>query len=219
MYQAKYAKTIYSETERVALLNTIIKLKLNDFVRDWVFFKMLFETGRRNLETRMTRMQDIDLAKGTWFIPKEHNKVKRDRIVILSEELKEVLRKYVDEYSHKFRTNDKGETFIFYSGRGRTKKEHIPYFYPYLRFYKYLEAAGMGKIAYTDVSGRKRRVHRIHDCRRSYCNKVFQWANENRISLAEVARITDHRNLETLNDFYLELSETELQKRFNERKK
>lgn len=210
---------VYTDQERTMLLNKIIELKLPHFTRDWVFFKLLFETGRRNTETRMTRLQDLDIDHNKWFIPKEHNKVKRDRLVLISDDMAFILRQYIKEYQSWFRTNENGETYIFYSARDKGNKNNTPYFYPYIRFHRYLEAAGLGRIACVDSRGHKLRQYRIHDVRRTFTNEVIEFGRRMGLNIFEMARLTDHSDINTLNKHYAEISTIALQNEFNNDRK
>lgn len=51
--------------------------------------KILLYTGQRRGEIRLTEWKEIDLVKGTWFIPAEKNKSDRDHYVILSPSVSE----------------------------------------------------------------------------------------------------------------------------------
>lgn len=216
-----YPKEIYSQQEEQLLLDTILKLKKPHFMRDYVFFKLLFATGRRNTETRMTRIRDLqlDISPARWTIPAEHNKCRRTRIVILPDNVRELLQEYIKEYAAQFRTDVQGETYIFYSVRDRSNQKQVPYFYPYLRFHDYLKAAGLYRVAYIDARGHNMSARRIHDTRRSFCNKVFKTGKKFGWSMAEMARVTDHKDINVLNDFYLELSETRLQEEYQKAQK
>ena len=129
------------------------------------------------------------------------------------------LLKHLREYKEWFRTNEQGETFIFFSARDRDNPNQTPYFYPYLRFHKYIEAIGLGRIAAVDSRGHKLHQYRIHDTRRSFSAEVIEFGRKHNLNIFEMARLTDHQDINTLNRHYAEISTIKLQHEFNKERK
>lgn len=138
----------------------VMKLSVSE-ARD--FFLLALWTGVRRQTVLSMRWDEIDIEAGVWLIPAEKEKTKRDVIVYLSEEAREVLK----------RRKSHAESEYVLPSPGGSKSGH--YTEPKAAWRKVCEEAGLSDL-------------RIHDLRRT----LGSWMAEGGASLQIIGKALGH---------------------------
>lgn len=196
----------FEEEELNKLLEAISSTaKTNkEWFRDYVIIRLCAYLGLRISECLSIKEERIDFKKRILIIPAELTKTRTEQTVYLHDKAYYLLKDYIKKNKHRFR-----QGYLFYSttqnsyhlkrqGFGRKVREI------------YLKLAGLDEVIDTDLGGNKRRRLRVHALRAYFCTKVFRENPDKRLN--DIALVTRHKSLDTLNQHYIKINSIDQQK-------
>lgn len=192
---------IPTEQEHNLISQTIIasKSKAKTNIRNWTILQISSKLGLRLNEILHLKIGDFDFTQKTLTLRPEITKNKQETTIWLPEKVVIIIQQYIDLF--------KPKDYLFYS-RWHPDRPIAKCTFQ-VAWHKYLKEAQLDMIKYIDKKGRNRRKICFHATGRTFfINKLFQ-ANKTR-NLAELARITRHKSIQCLNDYYLQFNEKDL---------
>lgn len=193
----KYKSYIYSNAELKKIFDVIDNRKYGCYHKNTynvlpVLFRILYCCGLRISETLNLKLKNIDLENGIIAVYEAKNN--NDRLVVLSDELKNIC----VEYSNQMHTNTSDEDYFFY-----TKDSKISITKSTLRksFRNILNLAGIEKS--------KQNNPRIHDFRHTFavnCLKNFVKENKNLTAYLPILKTYMGHSKFKSTEYYLKLT-------------
>lgn len=214
-FTPKSIKKCYTEQQQKTLLQTVMALKRPEYIRDFVYLKLLFETGIRSGAEGLTiTMQSCRLEENPpkIYVAWSYSKTGVEKEILLSKVMADLLREYIKEFNSRFKTGTNGSTFIFYPGRDYDNKGNTVYHMDFQeRWYYYRKKAGLDEVAYVTETGRKYRRFRLYDTRRTFIKKLRDKNPD--LKLEELSMVTFHKSLDVLRNHYLEIDGEAIRKK------
>ncbi len=206
-YMPKYLKKCFTKEQKAKLLKTILELKRPEYIRDYIYLKLLFATGIRSASeglTVTTQHLKLDQEPAVLNVPYSYSKTGQPKEIILTKEIAGLLKKFIEEFKLRFQTDHKGNTFIFYPYKKWSNRRTRVYYMSFVeRWYLYRKEAGLDDIAHVSENGKRYRGLRLYDTRRTFIKELRE-KNPN-LKIEELAQVTFHKTLDVLQHHYLEI--------------
>ena len=196
-----------TETEYIKIKNAILNYprrnKPETNRRDYLIFLLGSLSGMRINEILKIRLEHINWERRTITIPAENSKNCREGFIYLCDTLISELNRYIQEF--------KPKDYLFYSLSNNsinrnTKLDTCGFGF---NWRSYIAHAGLQKMEYIDKQGQPRYKIRFHSATRTYfINNLFK-INPNR-NIADLSRLTRHRSIQCLYDYYLRFNDLQL---------
>lgn len=185
-------------------------------VRDLVIYSVLRYTGARIGEVLRMNLNQFDFAENVWTIPSENSKNGYEQKVFLIPMLRNMLKKYVELYNHKFK-----EGFLMWPmWKAKSKKKDSRHLDPCswrLQHKIYLQKAGLLEQIGIRKDGSPRYARNTHSIRSTYAIKTWkELVAPGKISPLEAKELTRHRSIKSYLHYVenLGLIQEEVQKRW-----
>jgi integrase/recombinase XerD len=176
-----------SDEEFFRLIKSFDNSKFHEF-RDCTIIYLLFDTGMRISETLSIKLEDVDLAKKTIFLPADNTKGDKNRVVFFSQEMTKNLKRWL-AFKDRYRDSD----FLFCTNKGNSL--HVNNFEK--NFRDYAERVGL------------KNVH-PHVLRNNFAKRFLM----NGGSIYALSRILGHSSVVVTEKAYLDLNDEDLRQKY-----
>lgn len=174
--------------------------------RDWTIFKTASMTGMRLSEVLNLNIKWIDWNNNTITIPAELNKNRIQSTIWMCPALQVILKNYIKTESDNIL---KGYLFCSKNSRTIPEQPQISSIYWQYAWKEYLTMAGLYEHTFINKSGKPMQKIRFHTATRTYfINRLFK--SNPGVNLADLSRITRHRSMQCLYDYYLRFNDLKL---------
>jgi len=175
--------------------------------RDYTIFLLTSSTGLRIDETLKIRLEHINWERRTINIPAENSKNREENFVWINDNLLTIINEYLLNFAP--------ETWLFFNLSNRlksnSKQSRITKMAFNMNWRRYLTFAGLNEVKFISKGGVKLHKIRFHSASRTYfINNLFR-ANPER-NITELSRITRHKSIQCLYDYYLRFNDLQLWK-------
>jgi len=160
--------------------------------------------GLRVKEAVSLRLQDINFETNTLTVRAEISKTGVERRIYIHLNIKQILQSYIKKHKHSF-----NEGHIFFSQK--KSKKHLLTDGFGRSFRKVLKESSLDEIRFVDNIGRKFHKLSPYCFRRAFCRELRIKNPEE--PLENLAKVTGHKSLDVLNNFYIKLEERPVQER------